>query len=177
MITIIVGTNRKESNSLKVALNYKEMLSAKGVESQIYNLMDLPVDFLLSDMYGTRSSNIEEVIKKYIDSVNCFVFILPEYHGGFPGVAKLFLDGVDSHYFQHKQAALIGVSSGRQGNSRGLDAFGNVLNYLQVEVLSKKVKLSGIESLLNEEGEFINEECLNTLNSQIDKMLTYFVKV
>jgi NAD(P)H-dependent FMN reductase len=171
MITIISGTNREGSNSLKVAKFYASLLSEQGVENQILDLKDLPNDFLSSDLYGNRSQVVMEMIEEYIEPVSQFVFILPEYHGGFPGVAKLFLDAIEPAYFYNKKAAMVGLSSGRAGNLRGLDSFGNVLNYMQVEVLSDKVKLSGIEGLLNGDGKIVNEETILRLNKQIGKIV------
>jgi chromate reductase len=172
MITIISGTNRKESNSLKVANVYASILSQKGVENQVLDLQHLPDNFLVSDLYGNRSQKVMEMIEVFIEPASQFIFILPEYHGGFSGVAKLFLDAIEPAYFYHKKAALVGVSSGRAGNLRGMDSFGNVLNYMQVEVLSNKVKLSSIEQLLTVENSITDKESLNKIHLQIDKILS-----
>lgn len=170
MITIISGTNREGSNSLKVAKFYSNLLSNRGVENQILDLSKLPNDFLASDLYGNRSQVVMEMIEEYIEPVTQFVFILPEYHGSFPGVAKLFLDAIEPAYFYNTKAALVGISSGRAGNLRGLDAFGNVLNYMQVEVLSDKVKISSIENALGADDAINNDEAVSRLNKQIDKI-------
>ena len=53
--------------------------------------------------------------------------------------------------FNHKKAALVGVSSGHAGALRPLDQFTSVLHYLQVEVYSGKPKLSSIEALLDDD--------------------------
>lgn len=171
MITIISGTNRKKSNSLKVANLYASLLAQKGVPNQVLDLQYLPDNFLVSDLYGKRSETVTKMIAQYIEPVTQFIFVLPEYQGGFSGVAKLFLDAVEPSYFYHKKAALVGVSSGKAGNLRGMDAFGNVLNYLEVEVLSNKVKLSSIEKTLNPDNSITDEEVLARINKQIDKIL------
>lgn len=173
MITIVSSTNREGSNSLKLAKVYASLLAAKGIESNVLDLRKLPANFLESDLFGKRSPEVKDIIEKYIAPVSQFVFILPEYHGGFPGIAKVFLDAVESAYFFNKKAALVGVSSGRAGNLRGMDAFGNVLNYLQVEVLSDKVKISAIEKIMNSDDTITDEETLYRLNKQIDKLLMH----
>lgn len=172
MITIISGTNRINNNSIKVARKYAERLTIKGIENQIFDLTALPASFLTSDMYGNRSMEMMDLIERYIDSTNHFVFILPEYNGSFSGVVKLLLDGIEPSYFHNKFASLVGLSSGRAGNIRGMDAFGNVLNYLQMEVLSKKVKLSGIENLLDDvKDNLVDEQSIKMIDSQIERML------
>lgn len=170
MITVISGTNRKGSNSLLVAKKYCELLLARGIECKLLDLKELPSDFIHSDMFGYRTPKTLSVIEDYIEPAHHFVFVLPEYHSSYPGIVKLLLDGIESYYFKDKNAALVGVSSGRQGNARGLDAMGNVLNYLQMEVLSKKVKISGIEKLINQDT-LSDQNTISSLEKQIERMM------
>lgn len=174
MITIVSGTNREINNSIKVSRYYQTLLAQHGLESQILDLRALPKDFIFSDMYGKRSTEVQNMIDTFIINVEYFVFILPEYNGGFSGIVKVFMDGMTPSYFYNKKAMLVGLSSGRTGNLRGMDAFGNVLNYLQMEVLSKKVKLSGIEAIL-EGDKIVNDECNIQLNLQINKFIKHFL--
>ena len=51
MITIISGTNRKNSNSLKVAKYYQKQLLESGVASQILPLTDLPINIISPEFY------------------------------------------------------------------------------------------------------------------------------
>ena len=57
MITIVVGTNRKDSVTQQVALQYADILKGKGVESTIFNLQDLPHDFIKSALYENVEKN------------------------------------------------------------------------------------------------------------------------
>jgi len=170
MITIITGTNRENSNSKKVANTYFDILKNKGLESQVFNLEDLHSNFISEDLYGKRTNQGTEIIKKYIETVNQFIFVIPEYNGSFPGVLKLFIDGIEPAFFNNKSAILVGVSSGRAGNIVGLNHFTTVLNHVKMEVLSNKILLSQIESLLGENGFIENEISLKLINEQIDLM-------
>ena len=49
MITIISGTNRNNSNSLRVAKYYQKRLLVNGVESQILPLTELPINIISPD--------------------------------------------------------------------------------------------------------------------------------
>ena len=149
-ITVIVGTNRAESMSGKVAFQYSEILKTKGAEVEFYSLADLPHTIAFSELYGNRSEDFSQVIEKYVSSVEKFVFIIPEYNGGFPGVLKLFLDAVPPTEWANKKAGLIGVSSGRAGAARAMDQMTNVLNYLKVNVHFSKATLSGITKLMDD---------------------------
>lgn len=151
MITFISGTNRPENATLQIAHKAAKFYSEKGLNTQIYSLCDLPRDVAFSELYGERSTAFEETIRSMVADVDKFVFVLPEYNGGFPGILKLFLDAVEPHHWYGKKAALIGVSAGRSGNLRGLDHLTGVLNYLQVNVLHYKPSLSRIQQLQGNE--------------------------
>ena len=170
MISIIVGTNREKSNSMVIAQVYKSILMSRGVDCQILSLRDLPSDFAWTECYGNRSGDYNQILNQYIVDATKFVFVLPEYHGGFPGVVKSFLDSFSGEIIAGKVAALVGISSGRAGNLRGVDAFANVLAYLKVEVLSDRPKLSDIENILKD-GVFSSDEGMDRIEGQIDLLL------
>ncbi|MBL4704782.1 MAG: NAD(P)H-dependent oxidoreductase [Flavobacteriales bacterium] len=171
MITIIVGTNREKSNSKLIAELYHSLLKSKGVSSQVFEIENLPKDFAWSECFGARTEAYGELLNKYVVTVDKFVFILPEYHGGYPGIVKSFIDSWSGDMAKGKHAALVGLSSGRAGNLRGLDAFAAVLGYLQVEVLANRPKLSGIEEILK--GGILNSaEGMDRIEQQIDQLIT-----
>lgn len=155
-ITIISSTNRSGSLSGKVALQCKNILGSKNVETQVYNLDALPTNFLFSELYGNRSAEFQSVIDEYITPVSKYIFVIPEYNGGFPGALKTFIDAIPPAEWENKKAGLIGISAGRAGAARATDQFTNVLNYLKTNVYYKKPKLSGIGKLMD--GEVINDE-------------------
>ena len=100
MITIVSGTNRKESNTLNVANHISAVLSEKSIENKVLNLEDLPRDFVYTNStYGDGTNDLSEIISKFIDSTNKYIVIAPEYNGGFPGVLKAFFDAVHPKHF------------------------------------------------------------------------------
>ena len=174
MITIIAGTNRKVSNSLKVSKIYQNRLKNKGLESQILDLADLPSDFI-TNMYGNHTEEVSQLVTKNITKASQFVFVIPEYNGTFTGIVKLLIDGVSPSFFKNKKAILVGVASGRAGNIVGLNQFTTVLNHIQVEVLSNKVLLSQIDGLLDPLGEITDSKTLEIIDTQIDKMINLHI--
>lgn len=171
MITIIAGTNRKGSNSFKVAKSYQMILKDRNLKSQIFDLADLPIDFMKNDMYGAITPEKDSIIEKFIKPVSQFVFAIPEYNGTYPGALKLFIDGIDPSHFYHKNAVLVGVATGRAGNIVGLEQFTTVLNHIKMEVLSNKVLLSQVDKLLSADGIVNDQETLKVIEEQIDKMI------
>lgn len=142
MITIISGTNRPDNNTRQVADFIAKIYRDNAVDNQIYDLRDLPKNIAFSEVFGERSDAFAEDINRYVEGVDKFIFVLPEYNGSFPGVLKLFIDAVEPKYWAGKKAAVVGLATGRSGNLRGLDHLTNILNYLQVNVMHFKPNLS-----------------------------------
>jgi len=173
MVTIISGTNRPNSNTLKVAKYYQKTLASKGLESTIFNLEDLPAQLISSDLYGKRSPEFAP-IQEMVTKTTKFLFIIPEYNGSFPGVLKVFIDACNfPESFYDKKAALVGVSSGKYGNIRGVDHFGGVCSYLHLHVLPLRLHIATIKVELNEEGDFFKEDTLKFTDQQMNKFIAF----
>ena len=167
MITIISGTNRKNSNSLKVSKTCDKILQEQGADSQICCLTELPDNFF-SLIYEKDSPGYSQMIDTYITKADRLVVVLPEYQGSYPGVLKAFLDSIDPKLIAEKKACLIGVASGRGGGIRPQSHFTDVLHHLKVEVFSSQPKLSGIDRLVDDV--FLQDP------SAIDQLKTHFLK-
>lgn len=173
MITIISGTNRPGSNTLKVAKYYQNTLATKGEKANLFDLQELPETLIVSDLYGKRSAEFEK-IQQLMTTTTKFIFVIPEYNGSFPGILKTFIDACtfpDSFY--DKKACLIGISSGKYGNIRGIDHFGGVCSYLHLHVLPLRLHIPAIKTELNEENAFYKEDTLKFTGEQIDKFIAY----
>lgn len=167
MLTIISGTNRPGSRTALVAAHYQEELAARGFSPGLLSLEDLPADFLVSDHYGARSPQFSEM-EALVNQSRFFVFVAPEYNGSFPGVLKLFIDALPpAAAFHGKQAALVGLSSGKFGNLRGLEHLNGALHYLQVGTLPFRAHLPQIEQKLNARGEVADPGALKEIRAQI----------
>ena len=173
MITIVAGTNRKGSNTLKIAKYYQKQLLKKGLATELFSLMDLPADLIISDLYGKRSETFQK-IQSLITKTEKFLFIIPEYNGSFPGVLKTFIDACtfpDSFY--DKKACLVGISSGKYGNVRGIEHFNGVCAYLYLNVMPLRLHIDNIKAELNENDELFKEDTLKFSNEQMDKFVLY----
>jgi len=173
MNLIISGTNRKHSNSLKVANFYQKELLKRGEEFEILSLEELPADIIVTDLYGNRSEAFAAIQEK-VSEAKKFVFIIPEYNGSYPGVLKLFIDACSfPASFYHKKAALVGVSSGKYGNIRGVDHFTGVCNYMRMHVLPLKMHIPLIQNELTEEEDFHDPISLKFILEQIDEIARF----
>ncbi|MFM6975316.1 MAG: NADPH-dependent FMN reductase [Sphingobacteriaceae bacterium] len=173
MITIISGTNRQGSNTLKLSKYYQKQLAKRGVESYILSLTDLPDSLISSDLYGKRSVDFQK-IQDLINATNKFVFVIPEYNGSFPGVLKTFIDACNfPDSFHGKKAALVGLSSGKYGNVRGVEHFTGICHYIHLNVMSLKIHIPAIQTELNEAGELWKDDTVKFTDQQIDRLVEF----
>ncbi|WP_442588854.1 NADPH-dependent FMN reductase [Pedobacter sp. AW31-3R] len=173
MVTIISGTNRPNSNTLKVAKYYQDNLAVKGLHTHLLDLRNLPADLIVSDLYGKRSAQFT-AIQEMVSQTTKFLFIIPEYNGSFPGVLKTFIDacGFPGSFYE-KKACLVGLSSGKYGNIRGVEHFGGVCAYLHLHVMPLRLHIPDIRSELNEQHHFYKEDTLKFTSEQMDKFIVF----
>lgn len=171
--TIIIGTNRVDSSSSKVAKLYEEKYRGLGIKSSIISLMDLPIDFSTTNMFGRRNLNFDP-IQEQVSITDKFIFIIPEYNGSFPGILKLFIDGCEfPSSFANKKCSLVGVSTGQFGNLRGLEHFTGVANYLKMNVYHHKIYLARVHDQIILDEIEDNVEYNRLINKQIEGFINF----
>ena len=173
MVTILSGTNRPNSNTLKVAKYFQNQLAKKGLKCNLLDLQDLPANLIASDLYGKRSPEFEK-LQELITKTSKFLFIIPEYNGSFPGVLKSFIDACsfpESYY--DKKACLVGISSGKYGNIRGVEHFNGVCGYLHLNVMPLRLHIANIKTELDENNQLFKEDTVKFTNEQMEKFIAY----
>ena len=104
--TIISGTNRAGSNTVKVARYYEQLMISRGITPRFLSLE--------SFTSLEKTSDFEEMEKDLLVPTNKFIFISPEYNGSIPGVLKVMFDISDyKRAWWGKKALLTGVATGR----------------------------------------------------------------
>lgn len=167
MITVISGTDRKDSMTLRVAALYTKLLRAQTDD----NVHMLSLEGLNP---WDKTGKQKETEQRLLIPSDKFVFVLPEYNGSFPGVLKMMIDHSDiRNCWWNKKAMLTGVADGRAGNLRGMDHMTGILNYLKVNVLHNKIPLSRISEEIDREGNLLKEETVKVINNQIDEFLKF----
>lgn len=175
MITVISATNRPGNRTQFFARAFRQCLTDRGAEAQLLNLEDVDLADLTLDMYAPEkmSPALAALQDRYVLDVKKFAFFVPEYNGSYPGVLKFFLDGISvRHYarnFTGSYVALVGTSSGRQGNLRGADHLADVVQHMGGWVLPNKLPISQLDALM--EGDAVTDpgalEALDTLAEQL----------
>lgn len=173
MITIISGTNRPNSYTLKLAKYYQKELANRGLNSNLLSLEELPKNFSAEDLYGERSPAFQR-LQQLISQSDKFLFIVPEYNGSYPGILKTFIDACEfPHSFYDKKACLVGLSSGKYGNVRGIEHFSGVCAYLHLNVMPLRIHIPNIKNEMDETGNLIGKDSLRFSKEQLDKFAEY----
>lgn len=173
MTLIVSATNRINSNTYRVAKYYQKTLASKGLETQFLSLTDLPETLIHSDLYGKRSEAFQN-IQNQVTEAQKFIFVIPEYNGSFPGILKLFIDACkfpDS--FFDKKVALIGISTGKYGNIRGIEHFTGICNYINMHVLPLKIHIPYVNLELNEADELFKDDTIKFTGEQMDRFIKF----
>jgi NAD(P)H-dependent FMN reductase len=172
--TIISSTYRIPNNTILVVNKYAELCEQQGINVNILDFTELPKDiFYNNEIFGKDGEKVDKIVQKYIGSVNKIVFVMPEYNGSYPGALKSFIDIIKPEVWKNKKASLIGVSSGRAGNLRGMDHFTHILHYLDVNVLPHKVPISSVHKLIEDKLFLTDADTIKVLDAQIAKFKAY----
>ena len=180
MITIIAGTNRKGSETAHFAKHLFDVLKKEANEEVKYlDLQDIPHDWFHAEMYAgdMQSASLTKIQDDCILPAQKFVFVIPEYNGGFPGVVKMFIDACSirsyADNFKGKKAAIVGVAAGRAGNLRGMEHLTGVLNYLGTTVMPNRLPISSIGSLLDKDKNVKDEGTIKVMQEFVESVVKF----
>ena len=166
MYTIISGTNRADSKTRKVAEQYRQLLGGRGIEAAFISLEDLDV--------SKRNPAFKELEQKYLVPSEKIIFVSPEYNGSIPGVLKCLIDISDiEKVWWGKKALLVGVSTGRAGNLRGMEHLTGILHYVKVIVHPNKLPISVVDTLINKAGQITDHATLAAINTQLQEFIDF----
>jgi chromate reductase, NAD(P)H dehydrogenase (quinone) len=166
MITIVAGTNRKGSNTKKVALQYAKLLTDKKIEYKLLALEDVSI--------VERNDNFLAIEQEYLLNADKFIFVIPEYNGSYPGIVKLMIDNTEvAKVWPNKKALLVGVSTGRAGNLRGMEHFTGSLMHMKMQVHHNRLPISSVHTLLNSDGEITDEANLKAIHAQLNEFINF----
>lgn len=173
MITVISATNRPHSHTLKLSQYYQRKLKESGEDVALLSLTDLPPNIIEAEMYKRRADDFQP-IQDIITATDKFVFVAPEYNGSFPGVLKVLIDACKfPESFFGKKAALVGLSSGKYGNIRGIDHLAGICHYVNLHVLPMRIHIPGIDKEFDESDNLFKADTVKFTDEQIKRFLDF----
>jgi len=166
MISLIVGTNRPESNTRKVVRQVEEIYLSLSVRVHIVDLAKLPPEIFTPHAYAGKPRTFQPFAQAILRA-NGVVVVTPEYNGGIPGVLKYFIDMLKfPESFDRRPVALIGLAAGAYGALRPVEQLQQIFSYRNAYLYPERVFLPNIGSLLNSEGRLTSPEILERLKAQ-----------
>jgi chromate reductase len=135
--SIVVGSLRKNSNSLAVGKAVSDFLGETGeFEVTFPEIGKLP---LFSEDLENNPPESWVNFRAEIASSDCLIFITPEYNRGYPACIKNALD-IGSRpngksVWSGKPAGIIGVSPGKIGAALSVAGLKQVLSFLNIPLL------------------------------------------
>lgn len=155
-ITIISGSHRVQSQSIKVSKFIKQQLEkAEDTEAEIYTLKGNPLPLWDEGIWAADAAWEARLkpLRDLLRSSDAFVVVSPEWHGQVPAGLKNFFLICSKRELGHKPALIVTVSAGDGGaypvaELRMSSYKNNRLCYIPEQVIVRHV-----ESVLNESAE------------------------
>ena len=177
MITILVGTNRPEANSRKIALEIKSIYQDLKVKNRLLDLIDLPPELFSPEAYAEKP----ETFKSFADAIltaDGLHVVIPEYNGGFPGILKYFIDMLPfPESFEGRAVAFTGLAAGQFGALRPVEQLQQLFSYRNGYLYPNRVFIPGVNSVLNDSGKLTDEKLKKRLISQAEGFAKFVKKI
>src|SRR5436305_5502102 len=152
MMTLLVGTNRPDSNARKVARHLEEIYAALKIPLQVIDLAHLPPEIFLPSSYAEKPKSFLPFSEAILRSSGLHV-VTPEYNGSLPGVLKYFIDMLKfPESFQHRPVCFVGESAGMWGALRPVEQLQAIFGYRNAYIYPERVFIPRIRNLLDEHG-------------------------
>lgn len=149
-IHILASTDRPNSNALKVA-DYSKTLLSEFSEVKTFSLKDFPLEDVVGGKYGEDIESVNKFNEEFLNA-DGFLFVVPEYNGGFPGILKVFIDYLPfPKALNKKPVSFIGEAAGSFGALRPVEHLQQILVYRKALVYPERMFISGVNDSFDEE--------------------------
>lgn len=165
-LPIILGTVREGRESEKVARKIEEWArEVPGIRTELIDIriLDLPMTDEGTKSLPARNTDYQELIR----AADGFIIVSPEYNHSFPGSLKRALDVLFEEW-KHKAVGVVGVSNGRFGGVRMVEALLPVFKTLSLTPIKPDIYVPDVEAAFDERGEF--------RDSNVRKAFDFFIE-
>lgn len=172
-IGIILGSTREGRFSDKLSTALEKIARKKGVTVEIIDLRDYELPFLDEETLPAKRTKFRnKAVKSWsekISSFGSFIILCPEYNAGYPGVLKNALDAL-YHEWSNKLVGLISYSSGPYAGAGALAQLKQVLERLQMNVVSTIMSIPVIGQAFTNSGELADAEMAKKFEQMLDQL-------
>lgn len=178
-ISIISGSHRENSQSLKVAKHIEESLLGSKLADETYllSLAGNPLPLWDESIWSGDETwqSILNPISEELTSSDAFVIVAPEYHGQVPAALKNFFL-MWKHEVSHKPALIVAVSSVDGGSYPVAELRMSSYKNNRICYLPEHLIIRNVESVLNKNTEDNNTETDSYFRDRINWVLPQLTK-
>lgn len=168
-IHILSATDRPNSYALKIA-TYASRVMAVKAEVEVFSLEDFPLADVAGGLYHDKPQSVVDFNKKFLKA-DGFLFVIPEYNGGFPGILKLFVDYLPFPESLNKvPLSVIGEAAGSFGALRPVEQFEQIAVYRKAIIYPERIFIQNVNKVFDEEKGLNSEK----LQKRFEKQLKCF---
>ena len=177
MIALIVGTNRPNSNTSKVAAHVADIFAALDEPPQIIDLHQLPIEVFQPTSYEKPPVTFEP-FQEPLKRAEGVVVVTPEYNGTIPGIFKYYIDMLETpDDFKGMPVTFVGLAAGQWGAYRPVEQIQDLFAYLGAFVYPVRTHIARINDHLDEHGRIKTPEHIERLEKQAKGFLEFVRKV
>ena len=167
-IPVLLGTNRKNRNSLRPARwLVREMEKREDIQTRLFDVSEFN---LPHDDYG---QGLKDQFPEWRDAINQadgLVIVSPEYNHGYPGSLKAVLDLLLREYV-HKAVAFVGVSAGPWGGTRVIESMVPMVRELGLAVTFTDLNFPKVQNTFDEEGKLLDPAAEQRAAAFLDELV------
>ncbi|AFY01654.1 NADPH-dependent FMN reductase [Bdellovibrio bacteriovorus] len=153
---IIAGTDRPDSNTLKVSKIIQGIYKDLGEAVEIIDLKDLKQHLHDDIHYGKPSEALQPYLNKVLGSEGLIV-VCPEYNGSMPGILKYFIDHLKfPESFEYRPVCFVGLGA-MFGALRPVEHLQGVFGYRNAFIFPERVFMMNVFKIINAEGQLTDE--------------------
>lgn len=166
-IHILSSTDRPGSNAMKVS-NYVYDFMEANADVKLFSLEDFPFQDVVGGRYGQDIGSVNFFNSSFLDA-DGFLFVVPEYNGGFPGVLKLFLDYLPFPKAMYKKpVSFIGEADGAFGALRPVEHLQQILAYRKALIYPERMFIKNVNESFDPENGLKSEMLQGLLEDQLN---------
>ncbi|MES9882582.1 MAG: NAD(P)H-dependent oxidoreductase [Sedimenticola sp.] len=171
-ITIISGSHREASQSIKVAKHIQTTLLEKQLcdDAEIFSLAGNPLPLWDQGVWegDPRWKEILQPMSEMLQASDAFVVIAPEWHGQVPAGLKNFFLLCTQRDVGHKPALIVTVSSADGGAYPVAELRMSSYKNNRICYIPEQVIVRNVESLLNEDSHANNPDADSYFRERIE---------
>lgn len=179
-ISAIVGSLRKDSLNLQLALAAKELIGDRAAFS-IIDYHDIPL--MNQDIEFPAPESVKRV-RDEVKSSDGIWFFTPEYNHFFPGVLKNLIDWLsrpvgktEPRVLAGKPAAISGITPGMSGTGLAQDHLVTLISFLDMKVMHvPRLTIPNALQQLDKDGKLELKASLPFLEKQAEAFLDFIAK-